>query len=116
MNALMRIVRLLAAVTMAAAACAVAAESAPVYQVDIEGGIGPATAEHVERALQKAAAGKAQLVVLRMDTPGGLDRSMRDIIKAVLASPVPVVAFVAPQGPRAASPGPYILYASHNPA
>src|SRR5438105_1378516 len=113
MNALMRIVHLFAAVTLAAAACAVAAESAQVYQVDIEGGIGPATAEHVERALQKAAAGKAQLVVLRMDTPGGLDRAMRDIIKAVLASPAPVVAFVGPQGARAASAGTYILYASH---
>jgi len=114
MNAAMRLVRMIAAsLIAAAAACAGAAETAQVYEVDIEGGIGPATAEHVERALHKAAEAKAQLVVLRMDTPGGLDGAMRSIIKAVLASPVPVAGFVAPQGARAASAGTYILYASH---
>jgi membrane-bound serine protease (ClpP class) len=114
MNAAMRLVRMFAAALIAAAAaCAGAALPAQVYQVDIEGGIGPATAEHVERALHKAAEAKAQLVVLRMDTPGGLDGAMRSIIKAVLASPVPVAGFVAPQGARAASAGTYILYATH---
>lgn len=104
---------LLTALIAVAGAVAGAAEVAQVYQVDIDGGIGPATAEHVERALQRATAAHAQLLVLRMDTPGGLDRAMRDIIKAILASPVPVAAYVGPQGARAASAGTYILYAAH---
>ncbi|WP_414650676.1 NfeD family protein [Ensifer sp.] len=79
----------------------------------VDGAIGPATAEYVLRGLERAAVRRLPLVVLQIDTPGGLDSSMREIIRAVLASPVPVASYVAPAGARAASAGTYILYASH---
>lgn len=85
----------------------------PVMLIPLTGAIGPVGADHVTRSLARAEKEGAQLVVLQMDTPGGLDTSMRQIIKAILASPVPVVSFVAPSGARAASAGTYILYASH---
>jgi membrane-bound serine protease (ClpP class) len=85
----------------------------PVIQLTIDGAIGPATDDYIGRALETAAQRHAELVVIRMDTPGGLDSAMRGIIKSITNSTVPVAVYVAPTGARAASAGTYILYASH---
>ncbi|HKJ72601.1 MAG TPA: nodulation protein NfeD [Alphaproteobacteria bacterium] len=79
--------------------------------LNLDGVVGPATASYVTKGLKSAADKGAPVVILRMDTPGGLDSSMREIIHAILASPVPVVGYVSPSGSRAASAGTYILYA-----
>jgi len=84
-----------------------------VWLLDIKGAIGPASADHMVRGLEQAQASGAEILILRIDTPGGLDTAMRDMIKALLASSIPVVAYVAPGGARAASAGTYLLYASH---
>lgn len=84
-----------------------------VLLLDIEGAIGFVTAEQLTKALQRATATGAAALVVRLDTPGGLLSSTREMIHAILASPVPVVMYVAPNGSRAASAGTYLMYASH---
>jgi len=89
------------------------ARAAPVVMIDIKGAIGFVAAEHLAKGLKRAAAEKSPALIVRLDTPGGLLSSTREMIQAILASPVPVVMYVAPDGSRAASAGTYLLYASH---
>lgn len=90
------------------------AQSAPLVRlIEVSGPIGPAKSDYFQRSLERAASDGASLIVIRLDTPGGLDQSMRDMVSAILASPSPVATWVAPSGARAASAGTYIAYASH---
>lgn len=84
-----------------------------VILFEVKGAISPAINDYLAKGFEKARHDDADLIILQMDTPGGLDTSMRDIIKNILASPIPVITYVAPEGARAASAGTYILYASH---
>src|SRR5581483_8847671 len=97
----------------ATSAPAPAVSHVPVTVLEIKGAIGPATSHYVVRGIESAQKAGAPLVILEMDTPGGLDGAMRDIIRSILASTVPVATYVSPPGARAASAGTYILYASH---
>jgi len=87
--------------------------SGQVIELRLDGVISPASSDFIVRGIQQAATGHAQLIVITLDTPGGLVASMRSIVKAILASPIPVATYVAPTGARAASAGTFILYASH---
>jgi len=102
---------LLAAVALAAVPAAQAADK--VVVLEVEGGIGVATAEYVISGLEYAADEQAELVLINIDTPGGLVNAMRDIVTEILNSPVPVATYVTPAGARADSAGTYILLASH---
>lgn len=103
-----------AAVLVLSPAPLAAAESSKLaLTITIDGAIGPATARYVKDALATASERRADAVILRLNTPGGLVTSMREIIADVLASPVPVIGYVAPSGAHAASAGTYILYATH---
>ncbi|MDF0516481.1 nodulation protein NfeD [Bradyrhizobium yuanmingense] len=109
---------LVAAITVVALICCLLPSSAEESKrvalvVSIDGAIGPASASYVREALAKASERRAEVVLLRMNTPGGLNSSMREIIADVLASPLPVIGYVAPSGAHAASAGTYILYATH---
>jgi membrane-bound serine protease (ClpP class) len=101
----------LAAIVITLASVPVASSADRAVVLEIDGVIGPAVASYVVREV-KTATSDTRLIVLRMNTPGGLDTSMREIISAMLASPVPVATYVAPNGARAASAGTYIAYAS----
>jgi membrane-bound serine protease (ClpP class) len=110
--------RLWAAVALAAAgwmllAGAAAPSSHTGVLLPVSGPIGPATSDFFVRKLREAGENGASLVVVTIDTPGGLDTAMRDMVQAILASEVPVITYVAPSGARAASAGTYLVYASH---
>lgn len=101
------------AIALALGLAAVAVPAGPVNVLELHGAVDPASADYLVRGIRKAAAAGAPLVVIELDTPGGLDSSMRQIIQAILSSPVPVAVYVSPSGARAASAGTYILYAAH---
>ena len=115
MNILRRFGGRLAALTagFAITALPVMANAATVLELEIDGGIGAATVEYVTTGLERAEEINADFVLLRMDTPGGIYQSTREIVSAILNSNVPVVTYVEPAGAQAASAGTYILLASH---
>ena len=84
-----------------------------IHYLHVDGIVNPVMAEFIMKGIENAAKENAETVVIQLDTPGGLDLSMRDIVKAILSSDVPVVVYVAPSGSRAASAGVFITYAAH---
>lgn len=103
----------IAVLAQAASADKTTVPTGAVWVIGIDGAIGPASSDFLSRSFEKARISDARLIIIEMNTPGGLDASMRDIIKLILASEIPVATYVSPSGSRAASAGTYILYASH---
>jgi membrane-bound serine protease (ClpP class) len=85
----------------------------PIYSITVADVINPVTAEYITESLKTAIRDQAQALVIQLDTPGGLDKSMRLIVKELLNSPIPVIVYVAPSGSRAASAGTFITLAAH---
>jgi membrane-bound serine protease (ClpP class) len=116
-----RIRRFAALLAVGAAVGLAAAQAQPTsappgpraFLTDVNGAIGVATARQITRAIDKTKSENGVALIVRLDTPGGLVSSTREIIKMMIASPVPVIVYVAPSGARAASAGTYITYASH---
>ena len=111
------IIRVIAVLVLSVGALAAAVAQQPHRQhaiiADLDGAIGPAAARHVSDVIDLARERSAEVLILRINTPGGLATSMREIVKEILASPVPVVGYVAPSGSHAASAGLFVLYACH---
>src|SRR3989338_4909686 len=84
-----------------------------IHYLNVDGIVNPVMSEFITRGIQDAVKENAEAVVIQLDTPGGLDLSMRDIVKAILSADVPVIVYVAPAGSRAASAGVFITYAAH---
>jgi membrane-bound serine protease (ClpP class) len=102
----------LAGVAMLVAGSAAGQSPATVPSIELDGEISPATEKWIESALDEAADDDAPLAIIRIDTPGGLESSMREIVKDILEAPMPVVVYVAPNGARAASAGAFITQAA----
>jgi membrane-bound serine protease (ClpP class) len=90
-----------------------AVAAAPVAMIDLDGAITPVTARLLTAAIERAQAERAQALIVRLNTPGGLERSMRSMAQAILNAEIPVIVYVAPTGARAASAGVFITMAAH---
>lgn len=84
-----------------------------IVKLNVKGAVGPATSNYLKDGISFATSQNAQIIVIELDTPGGLSTSMREMIQEILNSPIPIVTYVSPKGARAASAGTYLLYASH---
>ncbi|MBI3752506.1 MAG: nodulation protein NfeD [Deltaproteobacteria bacterium] len=91
----------------------VPAQAGRIHYLNADGIVNPVMAEFIVKSIETASKENAEALVIQLDTPGGLDLSMRDIVKAMLSSEVPIIVYVAPAGSRAASAGVFITYAAH---